>query len=117
MADRSKPWKYELHSVLVHSCDLHSGHNYALIRPDRGPQWLKFDNDRVTPVTDLEVLEDNYSGGPELLEGAAPQTEIKTSTTNAYILTYICKAVINEVMAPLTKEDIPLHLSKLVLCC
>lgn len=68
-------------------------------------------------MTDLEVLKDSYGGGPELPEGAAPQTEIKASATNAYILAYIRKAVIDEVMTPLTKEDIPPHLSKLVSGC
>ena len=112
-ADGSKPWKYEFHSVLVHSGNLRSGHNYALIKPDRSTQWFEFDDGRVTPVTDREVLEENYGGGPELPEGAAPQTEIKAST-NAYIFAYIRQEAMNEVMAPLTEEDTPLHLSKLV---
>ena len=112
-ADRTKPWKYELCSVLVHSGDLQSGHNYAFIKPGRSTQWLKFDNDRVTPVTNREVLEENYSGGLNLLGGATPWTKVKMST-NAYVLAYIRKAAIDEVMAPLTEKDVPLHLSELV---
>lgn len=38
--------QYRLHSVLVHSGGVHSGHYYAFIRPD-GRQWLKFDDDKA----------------------------------------------------------------------
>ncbi|KAG8854609.1 hypothetical protein FRB91_003318 [Serendipita sp. 411] len=34
-ADRSDPHVYRLHGVLVHSGDLHGGHYFALIKPDR----------------------------------------------------------------------------------
>ena len=47
-------------------------HYFALIKPDRHTRWLKFDNDRVTPVTDKEVLEENYGG--EVLNGVLPQS-------------------------------------------
>ncbi|PIL34481.1 hypothetical protein GSI_03258 [Ganoderma sinense ZZ0214-1] len=69
-ADRSTPWVYKLHGVLVHSGDLHDDHYFALIKPDRETRWLKFDDDRVTPVTDREVLEENY--GSEALNGLVP---------------------------------------------
>ena len=102
-ADRTKPWKYELRSVLVHSGDLQSGHNYSLIKPGQSTQWLKFDNGRVTPVKNREVL------GEKLLDSATTWTK-----ANVHILAYIRKAAIDEFMAPLTEEDIPLHLSELV---
>jgi len=117
-ADRSKPWKYKLHGVLVHSGDLHGGHYFALIKPDRDTRWLKFDDDRVTPVTDREVLEENYGGEP--LNGVVPQTQrnqvrAMKRFTNAYMLVYIHDTAIDEVLAPFTEEDTPPHLSKLVL--
>jgi len=104
-----------LHGVLVHSGDLHDGKYFALIKPDRHTRWLKFYDDRVTPVTDREVLE-NYGGEP--LTGFVPQTlrnqvsAVKRST-NAYVLVYIRETAIDEVLAPLTVEDVPPHLSKL----
>jgi len=49
-ADRSQPWIYKLHGVLVHSGDVDGGHYFALIKPDRETRWPKFDDDRVTPV-------------------------------------------------------------------
>ena len=106
-ADRSKSWKYKLHGVLVHSGDYQAGRYFALIKPDRETRWLKFDDDRVTPVTDHEVLEENYGGG--MLEGATK------SFTNPYMLVYIREVAIDEVLAPLTERDTPTHLSKLAL--
>lgn len=113
-ADRSQPWVYKLHGVLVHSGDLHGGHYFALIKPDRETRWLKFDDDRVTPVTDKEVLEENYGG--EALNGMPPslqrnQVRAMKRFTNAYMLVYIRESAINEVLAPFTDEDTPPHLS------
>lgn len=113
-ADRSKPWNYKLHGVLVHSGDLHGGHYFALIKPDRETRWLKFDDDRVTPVTDREVLEENYGG--EAMNGVTPtvqrnQVRPIKRFTNAYMLVYIRESAINEVLQSFTEEDTPPHLS------
>ena len=113
-ADRSHPWVYKLHGVLVHSGDLHGGHYFALIKPDRETRWLKFDDDRVTPVTDKEVLEENFGG--EILNGMPPtlqrnQVRAMKRFTNAYMLVYIRESAINEVLAPFTVDDTPPHLS------
>jgi ubiquitin carboxyl-terminal hydrolase 7 len=113
-ADRSKPWVYKLHGVLVHSGDLHGGHYFALIKPDRETRWLKFDDDRVTPVTDREVLEENYGGEPL---NAFPPTVQRNQVrqmkrfTNAYMLVYIRDSAMDEILAPFTEEDTPPHLS------
>ena len=108
-ADKSEPWKYRLYSVLVHSGNPHGGHNFPLIKPDRYTWWLKFDDDRVIPVTDQKLLED-YGGEP--LQRNHP-TAMKRST-NANALVYIRKAVIDELMVPLTESDTPLHLGELI---
>jgi ubiquitin carboxyl-terminal hydrolase 7 len=113
-ADRSSPWVYKLHGVLVHSGDLHGGHYFALIKPDKETRWLKFDDDRVTPVTDKEVLEENYGG--EALNGppTLPRNQVRTMKrfTNAYMLVYIRESATNEVLAPFTVEDTPAHLKR-----
>ncbi|KAK7466969.1 ubiquitin-specific protease ubp15 [Stygiomarasmius scandens] len=114
-ADRSKPWVYKLTGVLVHSGDLHGGHYFALIKPDRETRWLKFDDDRVTPVTDREVLEENYGGEP--LNGLPPalqrnQVRAMKRFTNAYMLVYIRESAMDEVLAPFTEEDTPPHLKR-----
>ena len=117
-ADRTEPWKYKLHSVLVHSGGAHGGHNFALIKPDRYTQWLKFDDDRVIPVSDREVLEGNYGGVP--LDGTVPRARWDQSmaierSTNANVVVYVRKSTIGEVMGPFTEEDTPPHLGELEL--
>ncbi|CAL1704393.1 unnamed protein product [Somion occarium] len=114
-ADRSQPWTYKLHGVLVHSGDLHGGHYFALIKPDRETRWLKFDDDRVTPVTDREVLEENYGG--EALNGLVSpvqrnQVRSMKRFTNAYMLVYVRESAIDDVLAPFKEEDTPAHLKR-----
>jgi ubiquitin carboxyl-terminal hydrolase 7 len=104
---------YKLAGVLVHSGDLHGGHYFALIKPDDDTRWLKFDDDRVTPVTDREVLEENYGG--EALNGFPPvqRNQVRTMKrfTNAYMLVYIRQSVMDWVLSPFQEEDTPVHLS------
>ncbi|KLO14677.1 cysteine proteinase [Schizopora paradoxa] len=114
-ADKSQSWVYKLHGVLVHSGDVHGGHYFALIKPDENTRWLKFDDDRVTPATDREVLEENYGG--EVLNGIAQpfqRNQVRTMKrfTNAYMLVYIRESAIPEILAPFTEEDTPAHLKR-----
>ena len=116
-ADRSQPWIYKLHGVFVHSGHLHGGQYWAMIKPDREARWLKFDDDRVTPVTDKEVLEDNFGG--ETPSGTPPDLQSNQDPamkrfTNAYMLVYIRESAMDEVLAPVTVDDTPAHLS---MCC
>jgi ubiquitin carboxyl-terminal hydrolase 7 len=113
-ADKTQSWLYKLHGVLVHSGDLHGGHYFALIKPDRDTRWLKYDDDRVTPVTDREVLEENYGG--EMSNGlvsnqARNQVRQLKRFTNAYMLVYIRESAIDDVLPPFTEKDTPPHLS------
>jgi ubiquitin carboxyl-terminal hydrolase 7 len=119
-ANRSQPWIYKLHGVFVDSGDLRGGHYWALIKPDREARWLKFDDDMVTLVTDKEVSEENYGG--ETLKGMPPdlqhnEVSAMKSSTNAYMLVYIRESAIDEVLAPLTVDDTPAHLSMCSIFC
>jgi len=53
-------------------------------------------------VTDKEVFEDNY--GKSLIRPTGKRF------TGAYILIYIRKSNINEILSPVLPEDIPEHL-------
>ncbi len=127
-ADRSESYKYKLHGVLVHSGDVHGGHYFVLIKPSADGRWLRFDDDRVVPVTEREVLEDNF-GGEALLNGAAakaaqlqqqhppgttpakpPLKGAMKRFTNAYMLVYIRETKIPDVLEPITTELVPGHL-------
>ncbi|PVF96521.1 cysteine proteinase [Serendipita vermifera] len=104
-ANRSESHVYQLHTVMVHSGDLTGGHYYTFIKPNDQTPWLKFDDDRVTPATDKEVFENNYGTGSSGLPLRPGQ-----KSTDAYVLTYIRKSRIAEVLRPLTDTDVPLHL-------
>ncbi|KAL3478386.1 hypothetical protein BJX99DRAFT_224406 [Aspergillus californicus] len=115
-ADKSESWIYELHGVLVHSGDLNAGHYFAFLKPTKDGFWYRFDDDRVTRATDKEVLEENYGGEYELPNGVTgvrqPYTRgLSTKrSTNAYMLVYIRKTRSDEVLFPITKDDIPNHI-------
>ncbi|KAI1316281.1 hypothetical protein EDD11_010189 [Mortierella claussenii] len=110
-------FKYTLHGVLVHSGDLHGGHYFALLKPERDGNWYRFDDDRVTRVTLKEVLNENYGGGeaPENLANmslAMRQMNRHKRFTNAYMLVYVRDNAMDEVLKPLTTSDIPEHLQR-----
>ncbi|KAJ5573764.1 Ubiquitinyl hydrolase 1 [Penicillium hispanicum] len=115
-ADKSEPWIYELHGVLVHSGGLDAGHYYAFLKPTKDGHWYRFDDDRVNRATEKEVLEENYGGEYELANGAAGVRQPYTRTLstkrsmNAYMLVYVRKTKVDDVLPPITKEDVPSHI-------
>jgi len=108
-ADKSIKYIYRLHSVLVHSGDLHGGHYCAFIQPKLDGKWFKFDDDRVVPATKYSVFEENFGISPNDNEHNA---HTKTRITNAYMLVYIRETDIPEVLAPIQDTNIPKHLSE-----
>ncbi|RFU33440.1 hypothetical protein B7463_g2871, partial [Scytalidium lignicola] len=115
-ADKSESWVYQLHGVLVHSGDLNAGHYYAFIKPTKDGWFYKYDDDRVTKATLKEVLEDNYGGEYLPANGHLPNALHKTQPllrqNSAYMLVYIRKTRLDEVLVPVTKDDTPPHLQK-----
>ncbi|KAH0446021.1 hypothetical protein IEQ34_025144 [Dendrobium chrysotoxum] len=110
---KDEDWKYQLHGVLVHSGDLHGGHYFALLKPERDGKWFKFDDDRVTPVTDKEVLEDNFGGEiPNGHLGGVARAPVRAMKrfTNAYMLVYVRDCEADQILKPFTIEDTPPHL-------
>ncbi|KAG0337566.1 hypothetical protein BG004_007591 [Podila humilis] len=109
-------FNYTLHGVLVHSGDLHGGHYFALLKPERDGKWYRFDDDRVIQVTLKEVLDENYGAGE-----ITPESQVNMSLvmrqinrhkrfTNAYMLVYVRNSDVDEILKPLTTSDIPEHL-------
>ncbi|DBA00497.1 TPA: hypothetical protein N0F65_002740 [Lagenidium giganteum] len=66
--DKKEAFVYHLHSVLVHSGDVHGGHYYVYIRPGRNmaqsTDWFKFDDDQITCVDEQAAIEGNYGSSP-----------------------------------------------------
>ncbi|KAL0251067.1 hypothetical protein GEMRC1_000281 [Eukaryota sp. GEM-RC1] len=126
-ADKSVSQKYILHSVLVHSGDVHGGHYYAFIRPSlQKNSWFKFDDDIVDEVDEKDAVEENYGGEMTWpvtggmgtawnsyaggMYGSRVQSPIKRTIkkcANAYMLVYIRESDYADVMADVAKEEIP----------
>lgn len=117
-ADKSESWTYQLHGVLIHSGDFNAGHYYAFLKPTKDGHWYKFDDDRVTRATIKETLEENYGGEyPNLPNGLGQrQPYMRGYSTkrsmNAYMLVYIRKSRLDDVLTDVKEEDIPEHLEK-----
>ena len=118
-ADRSEPWIYRLHSVLVHSGDLNAGHYYAFIKPTKDGHFYKFDDDRVTRATKKEAMEDNFGGEyTNLPNGLQQQRNPYTrqwstkKSMNAYMLVYVRESMIDDILLSEDEVNPPPHLGK-----
>ncbi|RDW36722.1 hypothetical protein B0I73DRAFT_136668 [Yarrowia lipolytica] len=115
-ADMSESWEYELHAVLVHSGDLNTGHYYGLLKPERDSPWFKFDDDRVTRATNKEVFEDNFGGDGlhnqhnKPLSARQQRNMRYKRQTSAYMLVYIRKSRLEQVLGKVHDSDVPAHI-------
>eukprot|EP00095_Tigriopus_kingsejongensis_P009858 maker-scaffold853_size88743-snap-gene-0.13 protein:Tk09858 transcript:maker-scaffold853_size88743-snap-gene-0.13-mRNA-1 annotation:"ubiquitin carboxyl-terminal hydrolase 7" len=96
--------KYLLHAVLVHSGDNHGGHYVVFINPKGDGKWCKFDDDVVSRCTEKEAIHNNFGGLDD---------DVSTrQSTNAYMLVYIRKSTMTEILCDVTEPDIPTALSE-----
>ena len=115
--DPGHPELYQLHSVMVHSGDVHGGHYYAYIRPDCKDKWYKFNDERVSISNRQEAIDDNFGCDEDsdrlpLGQSVLVQRNRMASRkfSNAYMIVYVKKNAVGEVLKPLVQEDIPTHL-------
>jgi ubiquitin carboxyl-terminal hydrolase 7 len=118
-ADKSESWIYQLHGVLVHSGDFNAGHYYAFLKPQKDGLFYKFDDDRVTRATMKETLEENFGGEyANLANGGLGQRQpymrgySTKRSMNAYMLVYIRKTRLDQVLVEVREEDIPAHIER-----
>lgn len=130
-ADKSEPYIYQLHGVLVHSGDFNAGHYYAYLKPTADGRFYKFDDDRVTPATLKEALEENFGGDytSALVNGNAgvrnphSRTWSTKRSMSAYMLVYIRQSRVQNILLDVAEKDTPTHLGILCLvfpsktCC
>jgi ubiquitin carboxyl-terminal hydrolase 7 len=101
-----RPEIYQLHSVLVHSGDMHGGHYYAYIRPDSQGRWFKFNDEIVTVSSREEAVESSFG----FEEGSDPHAQalmiqpsrpVRRRSSNAYMLVYVKEQAVGDVLSPL----------------
>ncbi|KAK4542315.1 hypothetical protein LTR36_006968 [Oleoguttula mirabilis] len=115
-ADKSEPYIYHLHGVLVHSGDLNAGHYYAFLKPEQNGEFFRFDDDRVTRATKREAIDDNFGGdyqlNGQLQKGQNPYTRQWSTkrSNNAYMLVYIRESKLDQILPPETEVQPPQHL-------
>ena len=117
-ADKSEPYIYHLHGVLVHSGDLNAGHYYAFLKPDSNGEFFRYDDDRVTRATKREAIDDNFGGDYATngingnLKGQNPYTRQWSTkrSNNAYMLVYIRESKLDKIILPPVETEPPPHL-------
>lgn len=111
---------YELHSVLVHSGDVHGGHYYAYIRPankheygknptNDGGKWYMFNDENVYEVHKKDAVDLCFGGRG----GGGGYGVSYEHMASAYMLVYVRVDSGTQVMAPSISDsqDIPPALS------
>ncbi|XP_055326657.1 ubiquitin carboxyl-terminal hydrolase 7-like [Sitodiplosis mosellana] len=84
---------YTLHSILVHSGRNTSGHYMAYVCPKADGKWLKFNDETVTKCSLQDAVEGNFGNDD-------------ASTKNAYILVYIKKSCIPNILRDIILDDV-----------
>ena len=121
-AERSEPYIYQLHGVLVHSGDFNAGHYYAFLKPTADGYFYRFDDDKVTRATLKEALEENFGGDyANMMNGNAgvrnPYTRTLSTkrSMSAYMLVYIRQSREKEILLGVSGQDTPAHLGESLL--
>ncbi len=118
-ADKSEPYIYQLHGVLVHSGDFNAGHYYAFIKPTADGYFYKFDDDRVTRATMKEALEENFGGfyanmpnGNIGVRNPYTRTLSTKRSMSAYMLVYIRQSRLKDILLDVPENDTPPHIGR-----
>ncbi|CUS22527.1 LAQU0S05e07382g1_1 [Lachancea quebecensis] len=110
------PCVYNLHGVLVHSGEISVGHYYAMIKPDVGDQWFRFDDDKVWRVTKQQAFDENFGHEPlpdetlRTLTREQYQNYLIARQTSAYMLVYIREDMEKKVLEDVSDADVPQHI-------
>ncbi|XP_078041593.1 ubiquitin specific protease 47 [Augochlora pura] len=102
-------YNYELFSIMIHSGSACGGHYYAYIKDFRTQEWLCFNDQSVTQITNDDIQK-TYGGGP--IQYRSYHTA-SCSSTNAYMLMYRQIDPARNVL-PMQVQDFPLHIQKLL---
>lgn len=107
--------EYVLHSVLVHSGNVHAGHYYAYVRPDGRTDWYKFDDTEVRKVDSFTAVENNFGGQPIVTDKLVnylnndqpPTANARDKVYSAYMLTYVRSDMASSVLRDAKFSNLP----------
>ena len=83
---------HRLYGVIVHDGMINSGHYYVFIKDFNKNQWLKFNDAKVTIVSEEEVFEKNFGGFEEdvnINSNCDVNFFFKENPRTAYMLIYV----------------------------
>ncbi|XP_076242818.1 ubiquitin specific protease 47 isoform X2 [Calliopsis andreniformis] len=101
------PYNYELFSIMIHSGSASGGHYYAYIKDFRTGEWLCFNDQSVTPITQ-DHIQRTYGGG-----ASRPYYGGAYSSTNAYMLMYRQIDPERNIL-PMQVHEFPKHIQELL---
>ena len=94
--------KYDLHTVLVHSGDVHSGHYYAFVRPKgEGDEWFRFDDEQVSKCSEFAAVDDNFGGNdvfPHNFLSPHAKPTVRPRIHSAYMLVYVKRDLLGQIL-------------------
>lgn len=109
--------KYVLHTVVVHSGGVSSGHYYAFVHVndgERNERWVKFDDEQVTTCSEHAAVEDNYGGEDPMVWSYfhLPPSQLKDKLVptvqrihNAYMLSYVRADLAEQILKAPNLDD------------
>lgn len=116
--DTGEDLDYELFGILTHQgTTAGAGHYITFIRPEM-KKWYKFNDEYVSQVS-LDYVKKYAEGGTvQKLKVDSKTREIKyaesSSNSTAYMLVYIQKSKVKEILRPIEENDIPENVRKSV---
>lgn len=112
----TEPCIYDLHGVLVHAGDISTGHYYAMIKPNKDNKWFRFDDDKVWRVSRKEVFDENFGMDAIDQSRLSKMTRLQYQKyqlrrhTSAYMLVYIKRSKIDDILEDVTDDDVPKYI-------
>lgn len=93
---------------------MNAGHYYSFLKPNKDGHFYRFDDERVVRATMHEVLNDNFGGDSGALNARPEFSRISAlkRSVSAYMLVYLRKSRVDEILPELLPEHIPAHLGK-----
>jgi hypothetical protein len=95
--------------VVVHDGNAEGGHYYVYFKENKSRNWVKFNDSKTIYVSEFDVFEKNFGGQEKhisVYDNGDISTEYLGNSRTAYILIYLQKDKIEEILADITEADV-----------